>query len=358
MHFSSMAVSVLAQSVPLLAVRHLDGWKKRELRSWWQSRRLRDAVLVGINDKHGTSFKKRVGVFDKQDNVLEKKHAGFSHLEQNSASSEVPSDFGEGSVECNPLSKVTNSGIIGCGIDSHCVDSEKSNLGGFCVALKQASSINNRALQQDVSCVAGPNEDGVTCDCSQFNSTSGLGTKTCTYPEEPCPDDARELCDIERSYTMSPDGSYGSGYCFDPTSGSELVDNFCYSTSFTAEGYAKACEAKVNGVLCNSCAFEVENCPANSEQQVGTVLNCTNTVINKQGNTCNKLLGFLSSLDETEAPSASPVEETGMPTSGTFESMMPTAATEPTNNSGGSLTAKMTIVVSAAVTAWLASFGI
>jgi hypothetical protein len=363
MHFSSIAVSVLAQSVPLLAVGHRAGWKKREERSWVQGRRLSDALLVGIHDKKGIVLEKRVGVHVKQDDVLKTKRAGSARLAQDSASSEIPSDDREASVECDPHSKVTDSGIFGCGMDGHCVESEESELGGFCVALKLALSVN-RALQQDVRCVEGPDEDGKTCDCSVFNNTSGFGTFTCIESEY-CFVESPETCGIERSNTYNADGSYGSGYCFDPTDGGELVNKFCYSTTFTALGLPEECEFKVNDVVCNSCAFDQEECPANSEKILGTVFDCKNTVINKQGNTCDSIFGFLSSLDDgvpttapsgTEPPSASPVEELGLPTSGTVGSTMPT--TESTNSSGGRLTANMTIVVSAAVTAWLASFGI
>jgi hypothetical protein len=94
MHFSSMAVSVLAQSLPLLAVGHLDGWKTREKRSWLQSRRLRDAGML---------FEERVGVHDKQEDVLKKKRAGSARLEQDSASREARSQDREAAIECDPL---------------------------------------------------------------------------------------------------------------------------------------------------------------------------------------------------------------------------------------------------------------
>jgi hypothetical protein len=245
-------------------------------------------------------YENRVEVHGKHNDVLEKKRVGSARLEQNSASSEVSSDHGEGSVECYPLSKATDTGIFGCGIDSHCVDSEKSKLGGFCVAIKQA-----RLCPSIVRC----NKMWVVLKdlmkmeshptVASFNTTSGVGTIITTYPEEFCLGESGDLCGIERSYTINPDGSYGTGYCFDPMNGGELVYNFCYSTSFSALGYGEGCEVKVNDVVSSSCAFGLENCPANSEQELGAVFDCTNAVINKQGNTCDTILGFLSSLDGT-----------------------------------------------------------
>ena len=73
MRFSGIAVSLLAQSVPLLAFGHLAGWKKREERSWLQNRRLRDALLMADHDKKGVLFEKHVGVLGKLNDVLKKK---------------------------------------------------------------------------------------------------------------------------------------------------------------------------------------------------------------------------------------------------------------------------------------------
>jgi hypothetical protein len=73
-----------------------------------QNRRLRDALLVGVHDKKGIVLEKRVGVHFKQDNVLEKERPGSARLVQDSASSEVPSDDREASVECDPRSKVAS----------------------------------------------------------------------------------------------------------------------------------------------------------------------------------------------------------------------------------------------------------
>jgi hypothetical protein len=109
---------------------------------------------VGVHDKKGMLFDKRVGVHDKQNDLFEKKLSGSAHLLQHSASNDVPSDDREASVECDPLSIVNDSGILACGIVSHCVESEESEMGGFCVASKQASSIS-RDLQV-ATCNTGP----------------------------------------------------------------------------------------------------------------------------------------------------------------------------------------------------------
>jgi hypothetical protein len=332
MHFSSMAVSVLAQSVPLLAVGHRAGWKRREQRSWLQSRRLRDALLVGVHEKKGIVPEKGVGVHVKQDNVLEKKRAGSARLVQDTASSEVPSDDREASVECDPRSKVADTGIVGCGMDSHCVESEESELGGLCVALRQAPSVN-RALQRDVRCVEGPYEDGTTCDCSQFNTnTSGFGTFTCTG--ENCFEKFGELCGTFRiSYTYIADGTYEGEVCFEfsGVQGAAVgLESYCYSQN--SDLTSTNCEIKVNDIACNICEIEQATCPSNSSIPLGDVFDCTNTVMNIKGNKCDAH-AIESFLDAGGLPM-------------------------PATSSGTSLTAKVTIVVSAAATACMASFGI
>jgi hypothetical protein len=345
MRFSSMAVSVLAQSVPLLAVGHLAGWKKREERSWLQSRHLlRDALFVEDHDKKGMLFEKRVGVGvrDKHDNdVLEKKHSGSARLVQDSASSKVAFDDREASVECNPRSKVSDSGIFSCGMDSHCVESEESEMGGLCVSSKQATSFN-RALQQNVTCVEGPDAYGTTCECSEFNNTSGVGPFVCIGGF--C---VGTTCVIASSTTsIFYDGSYIIGRCYGLNTTVLGLESYCYSVN--SDISSTECEITADGVVCNSCKLEQESCPAHSELSLGTVFDCTNTVMNIQGNTCNATVINLF-LNMSMQPTAPP--ETGPPNASPNE--MPSPAT----NSGSCHAATVPIVVSAVAAAWMAFFG-
>jgi hypothetical protein len=228
MRFSNMAVSVLAQSVPLLAVGHIAGWKKREERSRLRSRRLHDALLLGDHDKKGVLFEKRKGVHVKHDDVLEKKRSGSAQLVQDSVSSEVASGDREASVECDPLSKATDSGIFGCGVDRHCVVSEESELGGLCVADNLAPSIN-RELQSDVTCVYG--DEGLLCDYCQFNRTSRTGNVTCSG----------QFCfeTFCGNYTVSgswnADGSYSLKECYDLNKTAMGLESFCYFFSNSSD---------------------------------------------------------------------------------------------------------------------------
>jgi hypothetical protein len=242
-------------------------------------------------------------------------------------------------------------------MDSHCVESEESELGGFCAALKQAPSIN-RALQQNVTCVEMISEDDAAacnctyaCDCSQFNNTSGFGTFACTGTGEYCLGESMDKCGAVENRvnaTFNADGSYNVVDClydvggvFDAALG---LESYCYS--FSSDLTSVECEITVNGVACKICEYDQVTCPANSSDHLRTVFDCTNTVMNMKGNMC-------------DTDPINSFVDAGMPRTDPLETDPPSASpTPPATSSGSSLTAKVTIVVSAAAGAWMASFGI
>ena len=395
MHFSNKALSLLAQSLPL-AVAYRAGWRKRE-KSKWQSAILQAALYEEFRDRKGLVLeKKRAGgthpVQDKQGTVFEKKHSGTVHPVQGTASSDIPSVDRGASVECDPLSKAPDAGIFACGVDRHCVESEESELGGFCVALERAP-ILSRVLQADFtdSCTDGADGLNKTCDCSQFNNTSGVGSFTCTT-EGFCFEEYATVCGkYEVTYTVENAYTYTFEYCFEPDGGMP-AESLCYSKSYEPDAFE--CEFKVNDAICSNCS---DSCPASSTES-GSTFDCTNTVLDVQGNTCETGrvgsffgVGIVPTTAPLDTPSTSPVEE--MPTTSTapFETPsaspmplapfspfatpakeMPTTSTapfdtpsappvemsSPATSSGSRQTAKVTIVVSVAGAACLASFGV
>ena len=168
------------------------GWRKHEKSKSQQCTILQAAFYEEFHDKKGFVPEKKHAeatrlVQDKQDTVIEKKHSGTVSPEQGIASSEIASVDRQPAIECNPLLKATDAGIFACGIDSHCIKSEESKLGGFCVAFEQAPILSHALQLFNFTCVEGPDADGFTCDCSLFNNTSDLGSYTCSLPEESCP---------------------------------------------------------------------------------------------------------------------------------------------------------------------------
>jgi hypothetical protein len=238
-----------------------------------------------------------------------------------SALSDVPSDDREASVECDPLSKVTDSGIFGCGMDSHCVKSEESEMGGFCVASKQAPSVS-RALQAEVpSCGEVFVVLGFTCDCissTSYDNTAYVGSNSFNCTGEYC-------------LGVNPCTSAGvaSTYYADGSFKVEICDEYSEVTALPFESYcitlisdlnSTECAVKIDDVLCNSCEFENKTCPtdANHAERCCHIVDCTNTAAKVQGNSCD----------------------------------LP-----PATSSGSSHAAKVTIVVSTAAAALMASFG-
>jgi hypothetical protein len=263
----------LVTRLPLLAVAYCGGWRKHE-KSESQSRILQAALYEEFHDhdKKGFVLEENCAgathpVQDKQGTVLEKKRPGTVHHAQGTASSEIPFVDRELAIECDPLLKPPDAGIFACGMDSHCVESEESELGGFCVAFEQAP-ILNRALQPEVECV-DVNEDGAICDCSLFNNTSGVGSFTCSNPDY-CVGQyfgvfPRVCGNLEITYAFPGNQSGTTTYCFEPDGGMP-AESLCYSSSYSSmlyNGTSWECEFKVNDIKCNSCLVE-DYCPANS----------------------------------------------------------------------------------------------
>jgi hypothetical protein len=218
-----------------------------------------------FHDKKGFVLKKKHAeatplVQDKQGTVLEKKHSGTIRPEQGTASSEIPSVDWEPATECDPLLKAPDAGIFACGMDGHCVESEESELGGFCVAFEQAPILSH-ALQlggwSGTTC--GLYKEGATCDCSLFNNTSGEGTFTCTYCEGYSQEECPTVCgNFELAYNITNIMAY-SASCLEPEGGVP-AESLCYSWSFDRSSMMRTeCEFKINNVTCNSCSI-VDSC--------------------------------------------------------------------------------------------------
>ena len=292
MHFSNMAVSLLAQSLPL-AVAYGAGWRKREKSESQRRTILQAAFYEEFRDNKGFVPEKKHAeatrlVQDKQGTVIEKKRSGTVRPEQGVASSEIASVDREPAIKCDPLSKAPDAGIFACGMDSHCVKSKESKLGGFCVAFEQAP-ILSRALQLiNFTCDEGPDADGLTCNCSLFNNTSDLGSYTCSLPEGACPyNDYPSVCgNVLSTLTVLANNSAFYNVCFEPEGGTP-VESFCSSYSYDLTYFsAVECELKINNITCNSCSI------VGCDLLFGSIFDCTNTVANIEGNTCERgLLG-------------------------------------------------------------------
>jgi hypothetical protein len=130
-------------------------------------------------------FEKRVGVHGKQDNALEKKRAGSTCLDQDGALSDDPSDDGSFPssaiyfpryliLESTAVALiVTVLKVIGPSWEDSVLPPRR--LHPSVVHRMSEMTMMTMVLR---SCEAKPDDNGTTCDCSQFNNTAGVGTFT------------------------------------------------------------------------------------------------------------------------------------------------------------------------------------
>ena len=201
-----------------------------------------------------------------------------------------------------------------------------------------------------------------TCDCSLFNNTSGLGSLTCTYPEGFCSPQYPSVCGSTFQMVTVTNSSIAYYYqCLYPDDAVPM-ESFCGSFTSDYELDTRLpveCEFKINNVTCNSC-LPVDGCPRNSTTiGFGSTFDCTNTVVNIEGNTCETGLFGAFFYAPLETPSPSSMEIMPTPSTAPLEtpSISPVAMPTPTTSSGSSHKTEVAIVASAAGTAWLASFG-
>jgi hypothetical protein len=130
----------------------------------------------------------------------------------------------------------------------------------LCVATKLVTTIH-RALQTGVTCDEGPDEDGITCDCSEFNNTIGVGNFTCPLLEHGTSEHY-----LVHNYTVNADGSIFVENCFYTEGMSSGLESYCFSYSISYSsvlGPTMECEMKANGIsVRSSCDYQQESCPA------------------------------------------------------------------------------------------------
>jgi hypothetical protein len=204
-------------------------------------------------------------------------------------------------VECDPEDE-PDIGILTCGIDYYCLESQNSILGGYCTSSTSAQ-VNSRAL--------------VTSDnfCQRFNGTGTIDN--CIVYQNECfplkqsnPFNAQKACFTETvTGTYAAPGKIGSAeYCYDVST--PFQRTFCHSYMYQdGTSTVTSCSASVEGVLCNSCLFTVCN-NTDSPVPYGIVFDCTNTASPSKGSYCQGQ--FVSpwivyvDRNSTLAPSPSP----------------------------------------------------
>lgn len=340
----NIAVHVLAQTLPLVAASVVIEERKKREASVLEADAVKAALFQEVEVEVVTSEHKK-----------EKKTAAqVSRPVTTNASSKKLSSASHADkplVECNP-----DVGIFACGksTETRCVASNESTLGGFCVTYQKArSTAFHRGLQDGGLC----GDYYLQCDCTNVDA-NGVGSYTCTQPNE-CIDSAGQVCGtIEDAITVNADSSYSSSKCFVLEAGGAVenaldspISQYCYTV--VSDGTAKTqCTLEIDNVECNSCT--PIDCPGDI---TAASLDCTNIDPLAVGNTCSGALKVLDLLAgtltsaPTAAPTAAPVPApTSAGTTPTAASTTPGPTEEPTSKASNLMTKTSKVSVAIALT--------
>jgi hypothetical protein len=182
--------------------------------------------------------------------------------------------------ECDPASVDADVGVLACGLGQQCEASANSNLGGVCRHISRLEQVvydNNYSSYYYYQFDPSYNCNRNNCDCSQFDYATNMGDISCG-PVHYCFKECDPLVCISQTQEINVvDGrNYTSRFCsqFD---GDGYDFAVCYGTgdypgSFYFDG------VKCNNVTTTYSAESYEFC---------IVFDCTNTVRNLAGNTCD-----------------------------------------------------------------------
>jgi hypothetical protein len=198
-------------------------------------------------------------------------------------------------VKCNPSSSA-DVGVLSCGVGHYCMESDDSELGGFCHAVpmdmdRQLQGVANDTENLDWTATdlcnsSSPYFGLYDCDCENFDISTETGTVVCiTYDGCLASYGCNDTCvTSEVDYTVRADGSYLYEICYDFSSPYEQTA--CYAYDGTG------CSISLDDVACNSCEYREQNftfCPAgvcSNYTSNCTVFDCTNAIGMNSGNSC------------------------------------------------------------------------
>ncbi|CAJ1946268.1 unnamed protein product [Cylindrotheca closterium] len=201
--------------------------------------------------------------------------------------------------ECAP-----DIGILGCGVNQYCVESDSSTLGGLCLSQESFHDLHRRNLRSyflPAPSVCDPTSfdaGNYDCNCDKFDLAEEIGEFTCTLSEYECKTD--NLCgNNEVTHVVSEGGAVAS-YCYGFEKPYDI--DLCYTVdterncniSVQNEACAK-CEI-VDGVVHPIYGFIGYNCYD---------FDCTNTLAGLRGNNCAGDY-VLDALNGLTMPSSSP----------------------------------------------------
>jgi hypothetical protein len=222
-------------------------------------------------------------------------------------------------VECDPTSEnKADVGILGCGMNQYCAESEDSNLGGFCLNSDADMDPKNRdlghygdylLLDYFIPLLKGYCDpasyyfgyENINCDCDGFNLEDSVGTITCTSDYYCYSDGVCGTYSFSGVISTDPDVQ-SFEYCLQITA--PIETSFCLGIDSMP-----ACSISVDNVACQSCDVQERFYDGyyygNNDDYYkhyfgdgdynndGSYYNtcrefdCTNTAVGIKGNTCD-----------------------------------------------------------------------
>jgi len=202
-------------------------------------------------------------------------------------------------VECDPKSNSVDVGILSCGANRYCVESDDSALGGICSSVDIGGDHLQRKLQENETIIDVISElcagsENFTCDACAIDAAAYTATSKCTYTSYCYP--IPGLCDDGKTYDfcgtdvleiqVTGQDIYNYRTCLSLTK--PLSFNYC--DTFIRNGEDFTCDLEINGVACTSCELYYNPVTGDACQ----VFDCTNTDLGTSGSTCS--ISFLQAI--------------------------------------------------------------
>eukprot|EP00980_Cylindrotheca_fusiformis_P007323 scaffold1525_cov142-Cylindrotheca_fusiformis.AAC.123 len=307
------AATILGQTLPILALNpralELDlGHKRNEIGRLTQLGKSTN----GNMGRFGGSRRLRPHRIFKRELSKDYRQLGFKSSSNQRASGALrnsPRERGE-IRECDPAAtSEADVGVLQCGVDEYCFESNGSKLTGFCVHNETFGELNQRSLQssfypQPTACEPDHQDFGsYDCDCSTFDTERNVGSFQCNLNEYGCI--REDLCgSIDMTHTLWSDGAARADYCYAFQKPYDI--SLCYSVDTQ-----RTCNISVQSVDCAKCelvdgvihpvyGFVGYNCYE---------FDCRNTLAGNAGNNCagTYVLDALNGLTEPSSqPSTQP----------------------------------------------------
>jgi len=194
--------------------------------------------------------------------------------------------------ECDPESDELDVGVLSCGAGRYCVESDDSNLGGFCVSSPdeldrglQAGPTLFENLYVNFCADGSPYADGCNCTGADPDSytlnVACMEEETCDEYVSLCGENVTSCIMYDFAFALTAPLVYTWDRCFEDTE--PYSQKTCYQLNRDSDSYE--CTISVDDVECNSCVV-ASGLDAYGNNRTCYDFDCTNTVSRRAGSLC------------------------------------------------------------------------